>query len=376
MDEVNTIGIDLAKHVFQLHGVDGAGRVVLRRRLRRSQIASFFAALPPCVVGIEACGTAHFWARQIAGCGHDVRLMPPGYVKPYVKRNKHDAADAEAVCEAVRRPSMRFVPVKTAEQQAVLVAHSVRDLLVRQRTMLVNALRGHLAEFGIVAPRGIQKVDELAAVIADESDGRLPAGARNVLRILTAELAAPDLRVAKLETEIVARAKADAVARRLATIPGVGAIIASRLSATVPDPAIFRSGRDFAAWIGLVPRQSSTGGKAHFGGISKRGNRSLRRLLVGGAMAAMFRSKTLQKDPWLSQLRARKPVLVAAVALANKIARTVWAVMRRNTVWSAAMRSSARPHQPGATDQVRGLKAHGLAAVKTLPPAAVAFGQS
>ena len=190
MDEVSTIGIDLAKHVFQLHGVDGAGRVVLRRRLRRSQVASFFAALPPCVVGIEACGTAHFWARQIAGCGHDVRLMPPGYVKPYVKRNKHDAADAEAVCEAVHRPSMRFVPVKTAEQQAVLVAHSVRDLLVRQRTMLVNALRGHLAEFGIVAPRGIQKVDELAAVVADESDGRLPASARNVLRILTAELAA------------------------------------------------------------------------------------------------------------------------------------------------------------------------------------------
>jgi transposase len=377
MDEVNTIGIDLAKHVFQLHGVDGAGRVVLRRRPRRSQVASFFAALPPCVVGIEACGTAHFWARQIARCGHDVRLMPPGYVKPYVKRNKHDAADAEAVCEAVGRPSMRFVPVKTAEQQAVLVAHSVRDLLVRHRTMLVNALRSHLAEFGIVAPRGIQKVDKLAAVVADEIDGRLLASARNVLRVLTAEFAALDLRVAELEAEIVARAKTDAVARRLATIPGIGAIIASRLSTTVPDPAIFfRSGRDFAAWIWLVPRQSSTGGKARLGGISKRGNGSLRRLLVGGAMAAMFRSKALQKDSWLSQLRARKPVLVAAVALANKIACTVCAVMRRNTVWSAAMRSSARPHQPGAvlpTDQVRGLKAQ---AVKTMPPAAVAFGRS
>lgn len=367
MDEVSTIGIDIAKHVFQLHGVDGAGEVVLRRRLRRGQVAAFFAALPRCIVGIEACGTAHFWAREIARCGHDVRLMPPGDVKPYVKRNKHDVADAEAVCEAVRRPSMRFVPVKTAEQQAALVAHSVRDLLVRQRTMLVNALRGHLAEFGIVASRGIRKVDELAAVVADESDERIPASALNALRILVAELAALDLRITRLETEIVTRAKTDSVARRLATIPGIGPIIASRLSALVPDPSIFRSGRDFAAWIGLVPRQSSTGGKARLGGISKRGNGSLRRLLVGGAMAAMFRSKALQNDAWLRQLRARKPVMVAAVALANKIARTIWAVMRRDAVWRpAAARSSARPHQPGAV----------LAAVKTMPPTAVAFGQS
>jgi transposase len=367
MGEISTIGIDIAKHVFQLHGVDGAGEVVLCRRLRRGQVAGFFAALQPCLVGIEACGTAHFWAREIATFGHDVRLMPPGYVKPYVKRNKHDAADAEAVCEAVRRPSMRFVPVKTAEQQAALVAHSVRDLLVRQRTMLVNAVRGHLAEFGIVASRGIQKVEELAAVVADESDGRIPTSARNALRTLTAALAALDLRITRLETEIVTGAKTDAVARRLATIPGIGPIIASRLSAMVPDPSIFRSARDFAAWIGLVPRQSSTGGKTRLGGISKRGNGSLRRLLVGGAMAAMFRSKALQKDPWLSQLRARKPVMVAAVALANKIARAVWAVMRRNAVWQpAAARSSSRPHQSGAV----------LTAVKTTPPTAVAFGQS
>jgi transposase len=293
--------------------------------------------------------------------------MPPGYVKPYVKRNKHDAADAEAVCAAVRRPSMRFVPIKTAEQQAVLVAHSVRDLLVRHRTMLVNALRGHLAEFGIVAPRGIQKVDELAAVIADESDGRIPTSARNALRTLAAELAALDLRITRLESGIVSNANTDAVARRLATIPGIGPIIASRLSAMVPDASILRSVRDFAAWIGLVPRQSSTGGKTRLGGICKRGNASLRRLLVSGAMAAMFRSKALQNDPWLSELRARKPVMVTAVALANKIARTVWAVMRRNAVWRpAAARFSARPHQPGAV----------LAAVKTMPPAAVAFGQS
>ena len=212
-----------------------------------------------------------------------------------------------------------------------------------------------------------RKVDELAAVVADESDERLPASARKALRSLAAEFAALDLRITRLETEIVARAKTDAVARRLVTIPGIGPIIASRLSAMVPDPAIFRSGRDFAAWIGLVPRQSSTGGKPRLGSISKRGNGSLRRLLVGGAMAAMFRSKALQSDPWLCQLRARKPAMVAAVAFANKIARTVWAVMRRNAIWRpAATRSSSRPHQSGAV----------LAAVKTMPPAAVAFGQS
>jgi transposase len=366
MGKITTLGIDLAKNVFQLHGVDGAGEVVLCRRLRRGQVATFFATLPPCLVGLEACGTAHFWAREIAASGHDVRLMPPGYVKPYVKRNKNDAADAEAVCEAVRRPSMRFVPVKTPEQQAALVAHSVRDLLVRQRTMLVNALRGHLAEFGIVAPRGIQKVEELIAVIGDESDARIPSSARRPLRVLATELAALELRIAALEAEIVARIRADPVARRLATIPGIGPIIAARITATVPDATVFRSGRDFAAWIGLVPRQNSTGGKARLGGISKRGNGTLRRLLVGGAMAAMFRSKVLQTDPWLRRLRARKPVMVAAVALANKIARTVWAVMRYDQDWRPATAPSSRPHEPAAV----------LAAVKTMPPSAVAFGQS
>ncbi len=366
MGEITTIGIDIAKLVFQLHGVDAAGEVVLCRRLRRGQVAAFFAALPPCLVGMEACGTAHFWAREIAAFGHDVRLMPPGYVKPYVKRNKHDAADAEAACEAVRRPSMRFVPVKTPEQQAALIVHSVRDLLVRQRTMLVNALRGHLAEFGIVAGRGIHKVEELTAVIGDKTDRRIPASARSALRVLAAELAAIDRRIAALETEIVTRTRTDPVARRLATIPGVGPIIASRIMATVPDPSVFRSGRDFAAWIGLVPRQNSTGGKARLGGISKCGNGSLRRLLVGGAMAAMFRSKALQTDPWLCQLRARKPVMVAAVALANKIARTVWAVMQHGESWRSGGASASRPHEPAAV----------LAAVKTLPPSAVAFGQS
>ncbi|HTU45817.1 MAG TPA: IS110 family transposase [Bryobacteraceae bacterium] len=317
MGEITTIGVDVAKHVFQLHGVDAAGEVVLRRRLRRSQIAVFFSSLRPCLIGMEACGTGHFWAREIAGFGHDVRLMPPGYVKPYVKRNKHDAADAEAVCEALRRPSMRFVPVKTPEQQAALVAHGVRDLLVRQRTMLVNAMRGHLAEFGIIAPRGIHKVEELIAVIGDASEQRIPASARRTLRVLATELAALDLRIAALEAEIVTRTRMDPVARRLTTIPGVGPIIASRITATVPDPSVFRSGRDFAAWIGLVPRQNSTGGKVRLGGISKSGNGTLRSLLVGGAMAAMFRTKALQNDAWLLQLRARKPVKVAAVALAR-----------------------------------------------------------
>ena len=366
MGEITTVGIDIAKYVFQLHGVDAAGEVVLGRRLRRSQIAAFFAALPPCVVGMEACGTAHFWAREIAAVGHDVRLMPPSYVKPYVKRNKHDAADAEAVCEAVRRPSMRFVPVKTPEQQAALVAHSVRDLLDRQRTMLVNALRGHLAEFGIVAPRGIHKAEELIAVIGDVSDERIPSAARRVLPVLATELAALGLRITAIEAEIVARTRADPVARRLATIPGIGPIIASRITATVPDPSIFQSGRDFAAWIGLVPRQNSTGGKIRLGGISKRGNGTLRRLLVGGAMAAMFRTKVLQNDPWLCQLRARKPAKVAAVALANKIARTAWAVMQHGQDWRPATALSSRPQEPAAV----------LAAVKTMPPSAMAFGQS
>lgn len=365
MGDITTIGIDLAKHVFQLHGVDEAGNVVVCRRLRRSQLAAFFAHIPPCRVGMEACGTAHFWAREIAAFGHDVRLMPPGYVKPYVKRNKQDAADAEAVCEAVRRPSMRFVPVKTPEQQAALIANNVRDLLVRQRTMLVNALRGHLAEFGIVAQRGIHKVEELTAVIGDETDGRIPASARSALRVLTAELAAIKLRITVLETEIVARTRADAVARRLTTIPGIGPIIASRITATVPDPSVFRSGRDFAAWVGLVPRQNSTGGKARLGAISKRGNGCLRRLLVGGAMAAMFRTKVLQDDPWLCRLRARKPAMVAAVALANKIARTVWAVMRHGQHWRPTAVSASRSHQLAVV----------LAAVKTMPPSAVAYGQ-
>ncbi len=230
---------------------------------------------------------------------------------------------AEAVCEAVRRPSMRFVPVKTPQQQAALVAHSVRDLLVRQRTMLVNAVRGHLAEFGIVAPRGLNKVKDLVAVSADENDGRLPTSARGALRLLAAELAAIDRRIGMIETWIVARMKTDLAARRLATIPGIGPMIATRMATVAPDPSVFRSGRDFAAWIGRVPRQNASGGKSRLGGISKRGNGDLRRLLVGGAMAAMFRSKVLRTDPWLCRLRRRKPTMVAAESIVERPCRCV-----------------------------------------------------
>src|SRR5205809_1494919 len=275
MSEITTIGLDLAKHVFQLHGVDAEGTTVLRKRLRRGQVLAFFSRLPRCMVGLEACATAQYWARELGALGHEVRLMPAQYVKAYVKRNKNDAADAEAICEAVQRPTMRFVAVKTAEQQAAQLLHRGREQLVRQRTMLVNALRAHLAEFGMVAAQGL----------------------RNVARLMS--------------------------------IPGIGPIIATAIATTVADPGVFRSGREFAAWLGLVPRQNSTGGKTRLGGITKRGNRYLRRLLINGASANLLRSKATKADPWVIGLRRRRPPLVVAVALANKTARIAWAVMLR-----------------------------------------------
>src|SRR6202162_428822 len=329
MGDITTIGLDLAKSVFQVHAIDEAGSVMMRKRLRRSQVLGFFAKVPPCLVGLEACATAHHWARELIALGHEARLMPPNYVKAYVKRNKHDVADAEAICEAVRRPSMRFVPVKTAEQQSALMMHRARDLLIRQRTMLVNALRGYLAEFGLIEAQGLHKVTRLIAIVMDETDGRVPDIARQVLKVIVNQIEDTQRRIAGLGTQVIAWHKSNPVSQRLANIPGIGPIIATAIAATVADPNIFRSGREFAAWLGLVPRQTSTGGKNRLGGISKRGNQYLRRLLINGASANLLRSKATNADPWVIGLRRRRPSLVVAVALANKTARIAWAVMQR-----------------------------------------------
>ncbi len=329
MNEITTIGLDVAKNVFQVHGVDAAGSTVLRKQLRRGQVLSFFGRLPRCVVGLEACATAHYWARELGALGHEVRLMPAQYVKAYVKRNKNDATDAEAICEAVQRPTMRFVPGKTAEQQAAVLLHRARERLVRQRTMLVNALRAHLAEFGVIGPQGLRNVGKLITIVRDEGDTRLPKLAHQVLQVFATQIEQVETAVAALEQQLMAWHKSNPVSQRLATIPGIGPIIATAIAATVPEPSGFRSGREFAAWLGLVPRQHSTGGKIRLGGISKRGNQYLRRLLINGASANLLRSKATNADPWVIGLRRRRPSLVVAVALANKTARIAWAVMHR-----------------------------------------------
>src|SRR5215207_9736771 len=259
--EISTIGLDIAKRVFQAHGVDAQGRAVLRRKLQRAEVLAFFEKLPRCLVGIEACGTAHHWAREIAAFGHEVKLMPASYVKPYVKRGKTDAADAEAICEAVTRPTMRFVPAKTEAQQAAGAELKVRQMLVQQRTRTVNALRGHLAEFGIVAAKGMGKVADLITVLRDDDDRRLPSAAREALLELAGQVEALEARIGRIETGMVRRSRTDETARRLATIPGVGAITAIALQAMVPDPKGFRSGRHFAASLGLTPRAHSSGRK-------------------------------------------------------------------------------------------------------------------
>ena len=329
METIVRIGLDTSKSVFQLHGVDGTEQPVLRRKLRRGQVLEFFSRLPPTLVAMEACGASHYWARELQALGHEVRLMPAQYVKAYIKRNKNDAADAEAICEAVRRPTMRFVPIKTAEQQAALLLHRGRERLVRQRTTLVNALRAHLAEFGVVAPAGLRNVNRLIDIVRDASDQRLPDLARPVLRVLATQVELAQAAVAKVEKELIAWHRSNPLSRRLATIPGIGPIIATAIAATVVEPSGFASAREFAAWLGLVPRQHSTGGKARLGGISKRGNRYLRRLLINGASANLLRSKATNADPWVIGLRRRRPSLVVAVALANKTARIAWAVMHR-----------------------------------------------
>ena len=338
MDKISTIGLDLAKHVFQVHGVDQQGVVAVRKRLRRGEVMEFFAKLAPCMVGIEACGSAHYWAREIAALGHDVKLMPPAYVKPYVKRGKNDVADAEAICEAVMRPTMRFVPVKSEQQQASGMVYKVRELLVRQRTQSVNALRGHLAELGIIAAQGTGKLVELIAVVRETGDARLPEAARLALEDLAGQIEALDARLSRLDDEIVAQVRSSEAGRRLTSIPGVGPITTGALLAMVPDPAGFRSARHFAAWLGLVPRQNSTGGKQRLGRISKQGNRYLRTLLIlGAANVLRFMRKNSAVSAWLAALRQRRPFKVAAVALAHKMARIVWALMAKGGTYRAAV---------------------------------------
>ena len=326
--QITTIGLDIAKNVFQVHGIDANEKVVVRKQLRRGQVLKFFAALPPCLVGMEACATAHYWARELTKLGHEVRLMPAKDVRAYVKRNKNDAADAEAICEAVRRPTMRFVRAKSAEQQGRLMQHRTRDLLLRQRTQVINALRAHLAELGIVAAQGREGLKQLLTIIADEKDARLSLDARASLIILAAQLQALQTMIKSIEKRLLVQHRANEASKRLETIPGIGIIGASAIAATVTEPKVFRSGRDFAAWIGLVPRQDSTGGKQKLGPISKQGDRYLRRILVVGAHSVLRRAKqSPEKYVWLTQLLARRPFKVVAIALANKMARVAWALL-------------------------------------------------
>jgi len=329
MGEVSTIGLDIAKSVFQVHGVDGAGTVVIRKRISRAKVLEFFGDLPPCLVGIEACPSAHHWGREVQALGHTVKLMPPSYVKAYLKRSKNDANDAAAICEAVTRPSMRFVPIKTKEQQTALMLHRTRQLLVRQRTMLSNALRGHLAELGIVSAKGRNGTSELLRILADTEDRRLAPAVRAILDVLARQYSAIGAEIRSIDKSILTLHRSCEASRRLEEIPGIGPIVATALVAEVSDWREFRSGRNLAAWIGLVPKQHTTGGKDKLGSITKQGNRYLRWLLVTGAMAVIRYAQKhgTQKRPWLGRLMERRPTKVAAVALANKIARMAWAIM-------------------------------------------------
>jgi transposase len=329
MGEISTIGLDIAKNVFQVHGVDVSGTVVLRRQLRRGQVEKFFAQLAPTKVGMEACGSAHHWARVIGRYGHEVRLMPPIYVKPYIKRNKNDGRDAEGVCEAMGRPTMRFVPVKSVEQQAVLAVHSTRALLVRQRTMVANALRAALSEIGIVAAQGIKGLRELMQQLEAPSDA-IPELMRETLLVLARHWERLDANERALERQIKRAAFANQDARRLMEVPSVGPIIASAVLAKVPDVSVFRTARDFAAWTGLTGRDHGTGGKHRHGPISKQGDRVLRTLLITGASSYLRQQRARgAKDPWLRDLLARRPYKVVMVALAAKTARIIWALLTK-----------------------------------------------
>jgi transposase len=331
MQAITTIGLDIAKSVFQVHGVDAGGQVVIRRQLKRRSVLTFFQKLPPCLVGIEACASSHHWSRELKELGHTVRLMPPAYVKPYVKRQKNDAADAEAICEAVTRANMRFVATKTPEQQSGLVLHRTRHLFIRQQTSVINAIRAHLAEFGIVAPVGRKGIEELLDVVADASDQRVPELARGCLAALGAQLRMLKAQVLEFDRRIMAWHRSNEMSVRLDEIPGVGPALATALVASVADPKVFRSGRNFSAWIGLVPKQRSSGGKDRLGSISKQGDRYLRSLFTAGALAVIRYAKIhgTKHRPWLTALLARRPTKIAAIALANKIARMAWVMMAR-----------------------------------------------
>lgn len=334
--EVSTIGLDLAKNVFQAHGASPSGAVVFCKRLRRDHVLAFFALQPRCKVAMEACASAHYWAREIGKLGHDVRLIPPAYVKPFVKRQKNDAADAEAICEAAQRPTMRFVAVKSEEKQASSVIFRTRDLLVGQRTQIINALRGHLGEYGLIAPQGPAHVARLILEVEDPSSA-IPQAARTCLLQLVGILRGLQTEIAALDAEIAARAKRDDVAKRLMTVPGIGPVTATALEALAPPPETFKSGRDFAAWMGLTPLQKSTGGKQRMGRTSRMGERTLRRLLIIACSGVVrwAKRKGMPAGSWLARMLARKPPMLVIVALANKTARIAWALMARGEVYRA-----------------------------------------
>jgi len=317
--------------VFQVHGVDAEGKVVIRRQLKRRYVLAFFQKLPSCLVGIEACASSHHWSRELRAVGHTVRLMPPAYVKPYVKRQKNDAADAEAICEAVTRANMRFVATKTPEQQSGLMLHRTRHLFIRQQTAVINAIRAHLAEFGIVAPVGRNGVEQLLGVVADPNDKRLPEVARVCIAALGTQLRVLKAQILEFDRMIIAWHRSNETSKRLDELPGVGPALATALVASVADPKAFRSGRDFSAWIGLVPKQHSSGGRDKLGSISKQGDRYLRSLFTAGALAVIRYAKIhgTGHRPWLAALLARRPTKVAAIALANKMARMAWAMMAK-----------------------------------------------
>jgi transposase len=335
MNQVIRIGVDLSKRVFQVHGVDAAEQPVLRKTLRRGQMERFFAALPPIQIGMEACGSAHHWARVLQGLGHEVRLLPPQYVKPYVKRGKNDAADAEAICEAMSRATMRFVPVRSRENQAELLLLTTRDLLVKQKTMLINAIRGQAAEFGLTGSKATEGLASLQQLIA--TTDAIPELARKVLARLFEQIDSLDQQVRALEKQLKAWHRSHTQSRRIATIPGIGPITATALTMKVVDPRLFKSARHFAAWLGLTPKNHSTAGRQRLGVITRAGDETLRRLLVNGATAVIKYAKPGRASAWLLNLLARKPKKLVAVALANKMARIAWVLMMRGEVYRPSL---------------------------------------